>query len=84
MKISYKGGIIKEGFVSCIYNLSSKYDDPVLVKALQTPFNIIKESNMDLVEIPFPYLRFKELLTKVESIANIWSSIGLDVSKKKN
>jgi len=81
---SVKGGVIKEGFVSCIYNLSSKYDDPVLVKALQTPFNIIKESNMDLVEIPFPYLRFKELLTKVESIANIWSSIGLDVSKKKN
>lgn len=82
-----RGGIIKEGFVLCCHNISSKYTDPILVKALQTPLDKVKKTSkldQDKLEVPFPYLRFKELLTKVESIANIWSSIGLDVSKKKN
>ena len=88
-----RGGVIKEGLVLYCNELSSQYTDDVLSKSLRVPLKAIMDSvrvssvddiDMDKLRVPFPYLRFRELMGKVESIVNIWSSIGLDITKSKS
>ena len=87
-----RGGVIKEGLVLHCNELSSQYTDEVISKALRVPLKAIMDSvrvssindiDMDKLRVPFPYLRYKELMGKVESIVNVWSSIGLDITKAK-
>lgn len=79
-----RGGVIKDGIVLYCNDLSAQYKDDVISKALQIPLKAIMDSvgvssvkdiDMDKLRIPFPYLRFKELISKIESIVNVWSSI---------
>lgn len=87
-----KGGVIREGFVLALYKLGSFARDPIVNKAFQAPLsyvmtNVRVENMRDLdfkkLCIPFPVIRFRELMSKVESIANVWSSIGSKVNKSK-
>jgi len=88
-----RGGVIKEGLVLYCNELSTQYTDERISKSLRVPLKAIMDSvrvssvediDMDKLRVPFPYLRFRELMGKVESIVNIWSSIGLDITKSKS
>ncbi len=89
---SIKGGIIREGLVLFLYNKSLSESDEIVAKGLEAPIKTImtnyrvgsiKDLDLDKLRIPFPVVRLKELLSKIESIINVWSSIEIDISKTK-